>query len=157
LRPFPSPAHAASLLLVLLAPTQRAKGSSGPLRIPQASATVTIIARDYTFEAPDTLPSGPTTFTLLNRGTVKHEVSLMLLRPDQTIADIRRGQTPEDRRNLVEAPIGVLFAPPGQASPAQLTTTLLPGRTYIFACNLRDAVDLPFHFTMGMVDSIYAK
>ena len=126
-------------------------------RHPVRAPTVTIIARDYTFEAPDTLPSGPTTFTLLNRGTVKHEVSLMLLRPDQTIADIRRGPTPEDRRNSVEAPIGVLFAPPGQASPAQLTTTLLPGRTYILACNLRDAVDMPLHFNMGMVDSLRAK
>ena len=39
-------------------------------------AEVEIIAHNYAFTAPATLPPGPTAFRLINQGTVNHEVQL---------------------------------------------------------------------------------
>ncbi len=146
-------AVAACSALLYLVPLGRlaAQGSSSPRQ-------VTIVARDYAFvEAPDTLPAGLTTFILDNRGTVKHELVIFGLAPGQPGSELLRGETSEDRRNLSASPIGVLFAPPGAHSPAQLTAELLPGRFYVITCNFRDTKEMPFHFNLGMVDSIYVK
>jgi hypothetical protein len=152
------PNRLVAAVAVMLAPVMLLTGthrSTASRRV--TPVTIIIIANDYWFDAPHTLPAGLTTFVLLNRGTVKHEVLLMLLRRGQTIADLKQVHTPEERRNSVESPIGVLFAPPGQESSGQLTATLRPGRTYILACHLRNAVDQPIHFDIGMVDSLYVK
>jgi hypothetical protein len=122
-----------------------------------APTIITVVARDYTFEAPDTLPAGPATFRLENKGRVPHELVIFGAAPGQAPAVIRAGPTAEDRRNLSDAPIGVLFALPGQVGPAELTASLRTGRWYLIMCNFRDTKEMPFHFNMGMVDSIYVK
>jgi hypothetical protein len=123
----------------------------------RAPKIITVVARDYTFAAPDTLPAGPTTFRLENKGKVPHELVIFAAAPGQAPAVIRAGPTAEDRRNLSDAPIGVIFAPPGQVAPAELTASLRAGRWYLVMCNFRDTKEMPFHFNMGMVDSIYVK
>lgn len=122
-----------------------------------APRSVTILARDYTFDAPDTVLAGPTVFHFENRGTVPHELVIFGAAPGKSPAAIVAAPTGEDRRNLADPPVGVLFAPPGHAASAELVTTLQPGHWYAIFCALRDTKEMPFHFTMGMVDSIYAR
>jgi uncharacterized cupredoxin-like copper-binding protein len=49
---------------------------------------VTIVARDYAFEIPDTLQSGYTRFTLKNLGPELHHVQMMRLEEGKTLKDV---------------------------------------------------------------------
>ena len=122
-----------------------------------APRPVTIVARDYTFDAPDTVAAGPTLLRFENRGTVPHELVIFGTAPGKSSAAIVAAPTGEDRRSLADPPVGVLFAPPGQPASAELVTTLQPGHWYVLFCGLRDTKEMPFHYAMGMVDSIYAR
>ena len=49
---------------------------------------VTIVARDYAFEVPDTLQAGRTRITLKNLGTELHHVQMMRLEEGKTLKDV---------------------------------------------------------------------
>src|SRR5688500_16047764 len=52
---------------------------------------VTIVGSDYAFlGAPTTLPPGETLFAFENRGSVRHEVNIRLLRPGVSVTDAQR-------------------------------------------------------------------
>jgi hypothetical protein len=124
--------------------------SPGPRR-------VTIVAREYTFDAPDTLPAGPTVFRLENRGHRSHELVIFAARTGVSAADMLGATNAEERRSMADPPVGVLFAPIGHPVSAELSATLEAGRWYILFCGVRDSVGMPLHFAIGMVDSIYAR
>jgi len=133
----------AVLMLGLLPPQLRA----------QSPRAVTVIGLDYAFQAPDTLPAGPVTLSLLNRGTVRHELIFLVLNEGRTLGELLKATTLEARMAL-SRPVGLIFAEPGQPADAQLIVHLLPGRSYVFLCVLRDGPDKPPHAAMGMAKTL---
>jgi hypothetical protein len=115
-------------------------------------AQVTIVGSDYAFlEAPATLPAGETLFAFENRGTVRHEMNLQLMKPGVTLADaLRLVAEGGIRRNLMDHHIGVLLAVPKDTAGGRLLARLIPGRTYLVICVLRDTVGAKPHTALGM-------
>ena len=128
---------------------------------------VTIVGSDYAFiGAPTTLPAGETLFAFVNRGTVRHEVNIRLLRPGISVADAQRAFLQQAipagegvtaaaaglrTRQVVERSVGVLLAAPGDSSGGQLYVRLIPGRSYALVCVLRDSPDAKQHIDLGML------
>ena len=121
-----------------------------------APRVVQVLATDYAFQVPASLPAGPTTFRFSNKSNHKHELNIFLLRPGVTVTQVlelqRAGKSTKD---LVEAPLGVLFVSKKEPNaPATLTTNLLPGRQYGVICILRDSAKATRHFDLGMYSTI---
>lgn len=120
---------------------------------------VTIVGTDYAFvQLPDTLRAGPTAIGFENRGNVKHEMSVVRLRPGVSVQQVlERGPGAASSRVLADQLLGVLVARPGEASGGQLLVDLQPGRRYLVICTLRDAPDARQHMALGMIGSFEAR
>jgi hypothetical protein len=109
---------------------------------PPAPNMVHVTATDYAFQAPDTLPSGVTTFHLMNEGKEPHHVVLLKL----PFADLQKvnlaGPPPPDLVVLG----GPNAAPPG--GTAEATVDLIPG-SYTMVCLIPGADGKP-HMMRGM-------
>lgn len=122
----------------------------------ESSNQVTVVGNDYVFQAPDTLPSGPTTFTFENQGEVRHEVILVRLTEGTTMEQVMKAvQGEADPSTLMEGGLGILVAEPGQTTATGLHADLMPGRTYALICNLTDGPEEVPHTQLGMRDSFY--
>src|SRR4029078_8655303 len=66
----------------------------------------------------------------------------------------KAGKTTQD---LVETPVGVLFAEPGQKSRARLLTDLVAGREDGVICIFKDTATAPRHYEMGMYTTIRVR
>ncbi len=92
---------------------------------------VEAVGTDYAFQVPSELPPGPTTFRFNNKGKRSHELNIFLLKPGATVTQVIELQKAgKSTQELVERPVGVLFAEPGGRSGARLLTDLVPGREY---------------------------
>lgn len=117
------------------------------------AAQVTIVGDDYAFlHPPTTLPAGLTLFSFQNRGRVRHEMVVGLLKPGVSVQDylsvvMQLGR----RRDLLESTIGLLMATPADTSGGRLLVWLIPGRSYIVVCTLRDKPDAQPHAMLGMI------
>src|SRR4051812_14531534 len=66
-----------------------ALAAQGPLAGSAAVSRVGVVGTDYAYsQLPDTVAAGPTIFSFENRGTVRHEMSVILLKPDVTLKQI---------------------------------------------------------------------
>jgi uncharacterized cupredoxin-like copper-binding protein len=110
--------------------------------------TITVIAKDFTFEAPDSVPAGWTTFRMLNESGNIHHVQLVRLDSGKTLADMQAAMKggPPGPKWMVE--VGGPNAPnPNGESNA--TIELEPGN-YVMLCFV-DIPDKTPHFMKGMV------
>ena len=123
----------------------------------QSAKPITVIAHDYAFVAPDTAHAGGTVFSLQNKGAVRHEVVVILLKRGRSSAEYLKATTPEERRALNDGVIGLILAEPAQAAPGQLLTGLQKGRSYLLVCNLRDTPEKPPHAQLGMIATLHVK
>ena len=95
-------------------------------------------------------------FTLENRGAKDHELFIGLLRPGATASQVAAahqqgiGFRQLPKIYLDGAASVALIASPGTTSPARVTLDLLPGRSYVLFCQLRDSVGAPQHAALGM-------
>ena len=128
---------------------------------PAVPQDVLVSGTDYAFQVPRTIHAGETRFAFENRGTVRHEMSIALLKEgfglDSVMAGIVAGSP---RRNFVDGQAALIVARPGEAGGAagpRLWLNLLPGRTYLVLCTLRDTPDAAPHVTMGMAASFRAE
>jgi hypothetical protein len=121
------------------------------------TANVAVVGADYAFlQVPDTIAAGKTLFSFENRGTVKHELSVALLKPDVTLAQVSAAGMPAAQR-LIERVVGILIARPGETSGGQLFADLQPGRTYLVVCSLKDAPEARPHSALGMITSFVVR
>ena len=130
--------------------------SRGDFLAPVGSNVVTVVAREYAFQMPDTVPAGLTTFRLRDLGREQHHVFMVTLPP---------GKTPRDLLSAIEAGgpppawgrarwmhmIGGPNTPvPGGESNA--TLTLAPGRYVVFC--VVPAPDGTPHVMKGMFHTL---
>jgi len=112
-----------------------------------APAVITITARDYAFEAPDTIAAGLTTIRLVNRGPELHHVQLVKLEEGRTMTDffaaLKAGGPPPRWAREVGGPNTPV---PGGESEA--TLDLMPGR-YAVVCFIPSPDGTP-HIMKGM-------
>jgi hypothetical protein len=120
---------------------------------PQSGAAnvVTIVARDYAYDAPDTIPAGLTTFQLRNTGKEPHETAIVRLDDGKTSQDLlvlARDTTPSPDPAWMHWVGG-----PGGAFPGGLETNatmvLAPGH-YVVACFVPTSKGQP-HLLLGMI------
>lgn len=117
----------------------------------RAPRSVDITAVNYAFQAPASLPAGPTVFRLINLGSVPHEVQLFVFKPgiaaDSGRALLRQGRVPD---SLSDSSGAVLIAAPRTTAPEQVYIDLQPGRLYALVCEFRDSAKAPRHSQLGM-------
>jgi len=131
-------AAAAAAAAVLAAACGRAEAT--PAKAADAAPrVVTVVARDFAFEAPDQVPAGLVTFRLENRGQALHHMQLMRLDGGKTLQDVyaslQAGGPPPAWLHEVGGPNA-----PDPGADANATVLLQPG-TYALLC----FVDIPDH------------
>jgi hypothetical protein len=141
------------LAVVVVAATAFARRHDRPrdaAPVPTAEAArriVPVTARDYAFEAPDTLAPGPVTFDFTNLGPDLHHVYIALLPEGKSAADLVN----ETRGELLPA-WAITIGGPGAQIPnghGQTSLTLNPGR-YAMVCIVPAPDGVP-HLRKGMV------
>lgn len=129
-----------------------------PAAEPQSELAVT--ERDFAFEFPSEVKSGPRTVKVVNAGLQSHEMPIVKLAPGKTVADVLAalsaprvpGQPPPTPPYEVVAGIGPL-APGGAAI---FTLDLKPG-TYHALCFIPDPGTHKAHMALGMVQEITVR
>lgn len=154
-----APASAALLAMSLLtafvpyarvghASTQHLRAARSLVAAPN---TVTIHAVDYAFKAPDSLPSGMTTFNLVNDGTMLHHMQVVRLDSGKTMSDVANSLKHPGPLPVWMVLVGGPNAPdPGRTANA--TVNLTPGN-YALICFV-DVPDGVPHFAKGMAHTL---
>lgn len=117
-----------------------------------ATRTATVIAKDFAFEAPDSLPAGWTTFRMRNESANIHHMALVRIDSGKTFADVEamlKGPPSPMPKWIVE--VGGPNAPAPQAE-SNATIDLQPG-DYAMLCFVDIPEKMP-HFARGMVRAI---
>lgn len=107
--------------------------------------TVHVTATDFAFQAPDTIPSGVTTFHLMNQGKEVHHVVILKL-PLSEVQKIAGGPPPADL---------IALGGPNAAAPggtAEATVAIEPG-SYTLICVVPSPDGLP-HIAKGMAREV---
>lgn len=124
--------------------------SAMALRVPSDPTVLTITARDYAFEAADTVAAGPITIRLHNAGQDFHEVDLVRLTDSHTPADVVKAI--ESGRHVAWAVElgGVSAVSPGGDAAATID---VPAGSYILICGVPDAHGTA-HAMKGMIRAL---
>ena len=140
-----------SVLAVAAAPVAAAPIHHRAPRAADVVRTLTVVARDYAFDAADTVPAGRTLVRLVNRGRELHHAYLVRLAAGKTLADLaaalRAGGPPPA---WAHDPGGPNAAAPGGTSAA--VVPLEPG-AYALLCVIPSADGTP-HVMKGMARPI---
>jgi len=116
---------------------------------------VEIVATDYAYQVPSYVHAGRVTFRFANHGKVRHELNISRLKKgvsmDEFLDSARADKTVKD---LIEGPVGVLFAAPGGKSSAGLSLQLAPGERYAVFCIFKDSAGAKPHYDLGMYSVI---
>lgn len=155
---------AATVLATLAACTPAESGDAGvvkqfaagsPAESPAATLReVTITARDFAFDAPDTLAAGPTVIRLVNQGPEMHHVALARLDEGKNLQDVMdalaAGPSGPPPAWLVE--VGGPNAPGTVGGESRATLDLAPG-TYALLCWIPSPDGTP-HVMKGMAKQV---
>lgn len=118
---------------------------------PRAPRPVEIVAVNYAFQAPDSVPAGPAVFTLTNRGTVVHEVQLFRFRRGITAdSGLRLLVTENTPDSLYDASGAVLISAVGATAVQRVEADLQAGELWGLVCQFRDSAGAPKHDQLGM-------
>jgi hypothetical protein len=133
-----------------IAATDTSAAANASTAAPATANVVHITAKDYTFDAPATIPAGLTTLHLMNEGKEAHQAQLLKLTDGKTYDDMVAGMKamkPGEPPPAWIVPVGgPNAAPPGGTSAA--TQTLEPGN-YAIVCYIPAADGVP-HVMKGM-------
>ena len=122
--------------------------ADGPEAPKTTLSSVSVAAKDFSFEAPGRIPAGATTFRLTNHGKELHQAQLLKLEDGKTIADLaealKKPGPPPSWIKFMGGPNGIA---PGQETNA--TAVLTPG-SYAYICFI-PSPDGVIHAAKGMV------
>jgi hypothetical protein len=113
--------------------------------------TVDVKAKDYAFEAPDTIDAGSVAFSFTNTSTAEdHEMALLQKADGVDLTWDELLNLPEEEARTKTKFVGATFAPPG--GEGSTLATLEPG-AYAMVCFIPvgSGEDGPPHFTQGMI------
>jgi hypothetical protein len=136
--------------------TAAAPAAAAPMAAaaPAVANVVNIIASDYKYDAPATIPAGLTTFHLTNTGKEPHQANLIRLDSGKTYADLVNGI--KNMKPGAPPPGWVVTAGgPNADAPGgtvDVTTNLAAGN-YAIVCFIPDAKGVP-HVMKGMGQGI---
>lgn len=122
---------------------------------PEESGPPTIVATEFAFELPDTLPAGETTFQFENAGKQRHIAVWVELLEGKTLTDVNNfiaesgvsGRPP----SWVRPVRAEGFAKPGETT--EFTGKFTPG-TYAALCFIRDKESKKTHAELGMTAEV---
>ncbi len=109
--------------------------------------TVVVTAREYAFDAPDSVAAGPTTIRLVSRGEKQHFVGFVRIASPHTLAEYERSLRTAEATPWITRIGGVGTIQPG--GEATTTIDLAPG-LYALLCDMQDAKGTP-HMLEGML------
>src|ERR1700722_12506613 len=121
-----------------------------PFLAPRAPV-VTVVATDYAFQLPDSIPSGVTTFHFKNAGTQPHELVLVKIASGHTLADVLQAA----QKDGPNPPWMTQTGGPGAVLPggdARVTLRLRPGQ-YALLCGVPGKDGVP-HLMKGMIKTL---
>src|SRR3954470_12516948 len=99
-----------------------------------APAHILVVGNEYAFSGiPSTVEAGRTLFSFENHGKVRHEMSMILLRPDVTVKEALDRPSATGKA-IAESLTGLLIARPSEAGGGQLLVDLRPGQRYLVVC-----------------------
>jgi hypothetical protein len=139
----------ATLIFCLSAPIAAAQTTAAPERV----QLLRVVARDYVYDAPQTVPSGITTIQLINQGTDIHHVSVQELPPGKTVKDFFDATRNSGRAPTWSKSLGTSATIPN-GGEAFISFRMPPGQ-YILSC-LIPARDGRSHVAKGMYQIITA-
>ena len=126
-----------------------------PARQATGPNVVTIMATDFAFGVPDTIPAGLTAFRLVNQGKELHQASLIRLKDGKTVADFQSGLQAAMQSHSPPPPWVSFVGGPNAVTPGDTgvaTQTLEPGN-YVFVCWIPSADGTP-HIMKGMMHAM---
>jgi hypothetical protein len=118
-------------------------GASAPASTAKFDPTTRVAvvhAKDFAFDAPDTITAGWTTFHLVNDGPSLHHVQLVRLDSGKTVADFQAAMQTQGPPPRWAVEVGGPNAPNPGGGTVDATLNLTPG-TYMVLC----FVDIPDH------------
>jgi hypothetical protein len=110
---------------------------------------IDVMASDYAFDAPDSIPAGLVTVRLMNHGQEAHHAQLLRLDDDVSFDQFASTLQSEGEAALR---LTTLTGGPGALSPSrsgEVTLDLTPGQ-YVFACFISSPDGVP-HLAKGML------
>lgn len=147
--------YIAATVLAALAAAACSTGESSEAAPQAAAATapaalreVTITARDYAFEAPDTIAGGPVVLRLVNQGPEMHHVALARLDGGRTLQDMMETMAAGGPPPAWFVEVGGPNAPGVPGGDSRATLDLAPG-TYALLCWIPSPDGTP-HVMKGM-------
>jgi hypothetical protein len=120
---------------------------------PATANVVTVIATDYAFSAPDTIPAGLTTLNMVNHGQELHQAVLVRFDSGKTLADLQAmlmQQPNAPPPPWIAFPMGPALTAPGDSANA---TALLTAGHYAMLCFAPSPDGTP-HVAKGMVRAL---
>jgi uncharacterized cupredoxin-like copper-binding protein len=143
-------AFAAPAVLAALFATPAVAGPGGP-GTRARPAEVTVVATEYHFAAPASVPAGPTAIQLENRGKEVHHLALLRLEQGKTLDDLKAALA-----NPGPPPAWVVFmGGPNAVNPGssdEAVVDLTPGQ-YVLACFVPGPDGVP-HAAHGMISPL---
>lgn len=127
-----------------------ATDSSAVSTVATEPPVVTIVARDFVFQAPDTIQSGMVTLRLVNEGPALHHVQLVRLDDGKTYAELMEGMKTMKPTDPMPPWMHDVAGPntPVPGGEQSITQDLAPG-TYALLCFIPGPDQIP-HVAKGM-------
>lgn len=145
--------------VILLAIVSEASACApAPAPEPGSERIIEIVAREYAFQAPDTVDPGKATLALRNEGAVLHEMILMKLNAGVTVKQVHDAYLRDESfRPFLDGGNAVLFAEAGDTGTGRISHDFTPGSDYVLWCNFRDNDGAPQHARLGMFKPIHVR
>ena len=139
--------YAIAGMLGIAACSEKAPGQAEAAAGPVAPQEITVHARDYGFDAPDTIPAGLTTIRLINDGPGLHHGQLLRIDSSKTFADAMAAIPQQINFPAWLVAVGGPNAV-GAGDTSTVTQELAPGN-YLWICfvNMPGGVE---HYKKGM-------
>lgn len=134
--------------------SQTAAAAASATPAAAAIPVITIVARDYAYEAPDTVAAGMVSLKLVNKGPELHHIQLFRLTGGKTFADLTAGLKAMKPDSPLPPWVEVIPGPntPVPGGESLITEDLTPG-SYALLCVIPSADHIP-HVMKGMIKEL---
>lgn len=149
-----------SVAAIVLLPARTAPAAAVPDPAPAAVPTLDVVATDFAFTAPDTVPAGRTRLRLINRGREVHILEIARLddghTADELAAHLAARRPLPAWATFVGGPLAQPTGAPaggGSSDDLAVTVALVPGR-YALLCPVPSPGDHRAHMLKGMARTL---